>query len=193
MKTKYREKIAPYLQDLSSRGPVGGGSAAALTGTMAAALALKALGYSAGKTAGRQKARLEAARRHFIRIHKILAAYVDKDAAFFAEYLREKNSRKKERLLKKSSQGVAEMLQCCIDGVGSLGTCYAYVRKSLFSDIMISFLLFETAGDACAINLEINDKMLKKSFAGLWQTRWKRAKRSRQETLHILRKEFDRG
>lgn len=193
MKFNYRRQIFPYLKELASRGPFGGGSAAALTGATAAALVLKTLVYAVEKVSSPSAPGLKKIEERFLALERDLSAYVDKDAALFSDYLCEKNKYRKERLLKKSSAGAGEVLRCCSEGVTLIGKSHRYVNKCLFSDIMIAFLFFEAAAQACVINQEINNKLLKERQVSLSIRQWEKTRLSRQRIFLELRKEFNSG
>lgn len=166
MRFSHRKNFVTYLSVLSSKGPYGGGSAAALTAALGAALVLKALRYTGNTVSASPAQRLKEIARRFQKLQDALAAYADKDAELFYAYLRARTPQEKELGLKKSSEGVLEVIRSCVKAMVSIKTFYKTVHAHLASDILIAFLFFETAAEAGFINLAGNEKMLKKPFAG---------------------------
>lgn len=147
----YKQKLKKYLDDLAAKIPApGGGSAAAMTAALGAALVSMVINFTLGKPKyakyqkllERSLARSEKSRREFLTL-------VDLDVLAF----KSKNIRK----------ALAVPLKVCRLSFRGIKLCPALINKSnvnLASDLAVAAVLFEAAFASARVNVEINLKYL---------------------------------
>lgn len=159
---QFRLQLRPFMHELSAHGPYGGGSAAAATSAAAAALLVKALAYSRLKNSGSARVRLDRMQRDASELLKQSLVDVDTDATAFRKYLQERRPERKQQVLRRSSQVVLKVFDQSCAGIALIERCYKDINRNIFSDIMISFLLFMASAQASCVNLRINNRYVKK-------------------------------
>lgn len=189
----FQAHIAPYLNELSGKGPFGGGSAAALLGAMAAALFCKAAVYSAAKQRGGARKRLLRCKNQALRVRGVLSRCADADAALFSAYITAVGKTRKRTALKQATRLVLTVCAQAQRGIGCIEQSYKNVDRWIFSDIMISFLFFEAALQASWYNVTINNRMLKDASLLRAAKVLARQRAANRRIFAALRKEFVGG
>jgi|GEM_PF-5633429 len=186
----FHQALQPYLQRLRGPGAYGGGSAAAAVGAVGAALAMKAVDYSAGKNEKGAGAPLHQHRRIVQRLQARLLASVDSDAALFRAYLKAPGPREKERALKRSSCEIRLVLQLCNAVIESIRAVYRKISPQIYSDVLIAFVLCESACAASCINLRTNNALQKKKSFRIPVLPWEKKLRQNKRLFAKMRKGF---
>jgi formiminotetrahydrofolate cyclodeaminase len=155
----YKEgSLEKYLDDLAARLPApGGGSAAALTGSMAAALVSMVVNFTLGKPKYAQyEAEMQATLEKSEKLRKELLDLVDLDVTAYQS----KNLR--------DALNVPFMAcRLCFEGIKLCPPLAKKGNVNLISDVAVAAVLFEAAFACADFNVEINLKMLgDKKLAG---------------------------
>lgn len=152
-----KSTLKKYLDDLSAKLPApGGGSAAALTGGLAASLVSMVVNFTIGKPRyARYEKELKAILEESERLRQELLSLVDLDVKAY------------------QSKKIRDMLdvpfmvcRLCFEGAKLCPTLIKKSNVNLISDIAVAAVLFEGAFTSAYFNVEINLKFLPdKNFA----------------------------
>ncbi|MFA5156929.1 MAG: cyclodeaminase/cyclohydrolase family protein [Candidatus Omnitrophota bacterium] len=140
-----------YLDDLAARLPApGGGSAAALTASEAAALVSMVINFTVGKPRyARYEPQLKAALEESEKLRSEFLRLVDLDVTAYAS----KNLR--------DALGVPFMVcRLCFEGIRLCPPLITRSNQNLISDVAVAAIFFEAAFAAAYFNVEINLKAL---------------------------------
>ncbi len=153
--------IQKYLTRLSAKTPVpGGGSAAALTGALAAALLSMTAGYALNR-AGTAKAReaiLSVLRLAKFQLRR-LTVLMDKDEAAYHKLAKELRKRGPKNPLKLYKGAIDVPLEVCgtmADIASACRVICGYCKTSIVSDAAEAVVLCEAAFLSARLNVEIN-------------------------------------
>ena len=152
--------IKKYLEKLSAKTPVpGGGSAAALTAALGAALISMVAHYSLGK--GKPPA-IEKRIKNILKLsekfRKRLLQLVDLDAQAYLAVVqsRKKNKKTKKAALKKAREVPLEICQRCYGAVELTPFLVHHGNVHLVSDIQVGNELLVAAFQSAMINVQTN-------------------------------------
>ena len=155
---QYQKNFKQYLNDLSAKKPApGGGSAAALSFCLGAALIEKAMNYSSDKTPALKK-EINVLRK----LRNSIAGYIDKDGEIFAKFMKAEG-KKRLYLLDKSNELVSSLGDACMKGLCLAKKVESGIKKSIISDFYIGLHFINISLGACVLNLEANSRVLGKN------------------------------
>ncbi len=158
--------IKQYVDDLSAKLPApGGGSAAALTGTLGVSLILMVLNYTLGKEKYKKfEAELNPALAAAKELKKKLSILIDKDVEAYkkvsATFSSEDGTIKEKSL--KDAAGVP--IEICNGSYEALKICKNIMdktNKNLITDIAVAAEFLEAAYNSALFNIKINLKGIK--------------------------------
>lgn len=154
------QTLRKYLQELSLRVPVpGGGSAAALSGALGAALISMVANYSIRKDKTRPTDhQVKDILRESEKIRKRLLEIVDLDAKAYLGVVktRKANSRVKNAALKKAREVPLETCRLCYKAVELTPFLVEHGNQHLLSDVRVALELLIAAFNSALVNVEIN-------------------------------------
>lgn len=144
--------LKKYLDDLAAKLPApGGGSAAALTGSLGASLISMVINFSIGKPRyARYEKFLNATLKKSEKLRKRLLDLVDLDVRAY-----------KSKDLKESLAIPLEVARLCLEGIK---LCPELIKKgnvNLISDVGVAAVFLEAAFTSAVFNVDINLKYLK--------------------------------
>ena len=160
MKEYKNHTIKDYLDVLAKKTPApGGGSAAALTAALGAALLSMVAHYSLGKTSSRQnEQRIKATLKHSEQLRKRFLMLVDLDAQAYLNLVktRKASPAKRNAAKRKAAAVPLEICKLCYKAVQLSPTLVRYGNKYLILDVKVALELLLAAFNAAKLNVEIN-------------------------------------
>ena len=163
-----REKgLVEFLDALADRSPTpGGGSAAALTGALGAALGLMALRFSKLEDSSPFESRLEQIRARMTRlIDEDAAAYEQVSQAYKLPKSTDAEKQARTRAIQDASRSAAqaplEGMRQAVDGLTVVKALAPQCNKNLITDLASSVILLHAAGIMFGLNVDINVAALK--------------------------------
>lgn len=166
MKPFRNYSLSEYTRVLSLKIPApGGGSAAALTAALGAALLSMAANYSLGKTLSRpNKQKIKGARKQSEQLRKRFLALVDLDAKAYLNVVKTRKAclpgrqaaARRIAARRKAAEVPLEVCKLCYKAVQLSPTLVRYGNKYLVSDVKVALELLLAAFNAARINVEIN-------------------------------------
>jgi formiminotetrahydrofolate cyclodeaminase len=162
------ESIKRYVDDLAAKLPApGGGSAAALTGTLGISLILMVLNYTVGKEKYKKfEAALNPALETAKELKKKLSLLVDKDVEAYKRVSATFNSEDgtiKEKSLKDAAGVPIEICNCSYEALKICKNIMDKTNKNLITDIAVAAEFLEAAYNSALFNIKINLKGIKDS------------------------------
>ena len=159
---KYKDyTLQNYLDVLSKKAPVpGGGSAAALTAAMGAALVSKVAHYSKGKSQSkRTTSRISNILKQSERIRKRLLTLVDLDAQAYLGVVKARGASDKvrKRVLKKAANVPREVSQLCYKLMQLTPYLVKHGNQYLISDVIVAADMLLAAFNSARVNVEVNN------------------------------------
>jgi formiminotetrahydrofolate cyclodeaminase len=152
--------LRKYLDDLAARKPApGGGSAAALVGSLAAALLSMVANFTIGKDKYKQyEKEINSVLRKSERIRKRLLQLVDLDVAAYMCVVeaRDKSEKHKKIALKKAACVPTEIARLCYEAINLCPILAEKGNKNLISDVSVAAEFLLAAFNSALINIEIN-------------------------------------
>jgi len=153
--------LGEYLDDLAAKKPApGGGSAAALTGAIAAGLLSMVANFTIGKERYKQ---VEEDVRRLLgsseRIRKGLSALVDEDVKVYqnvSEAFATKDPKKKEEALKEASIVPVNICKFAYEGVHIASELAEKGNANLITDVGVAAELFGAAFIGAELNVSVN-------------------------------------
>jgi formiminotetrahydrofolate cyclodeaminase len=165
MKT-YRKNFQSYLNDLAARKPApGGGSAAALIFCLGMGLMEKAMRYSLN-----DKPQLAKLCSVFEKLRKQVYNYIDLDGQLFNAIMASTGKRR-DQFIKKSEKVIVDMAQACFKVFSLVKLAESDIKKGILSDFKIGVSCTRITLEACADNLEANNRLFKRENKFLPQLR----------------------
>ncbi|MCR4336689.1 MAG: cyclodeaminase/cyclohydrolase family protein [Candidatus Omnitrophica bacterium] len=160
MKLYQNHTLKEYIHQLGSRAPVpGGGSAAALSGALGAALISMVAEYSRGKTGSpaREKKNLQILKESQ-KISRRFLEYVDLDAQAYLQVVRTRKSpeRMKKAALKKAQAVPLEVCKLAYQTLVLTPFLVEYGNPHLVSDVEVAIELLLATFESAMINVKIN-------------------------------------
>ena len=158
---KYKiHTLQEYLHCLSQKSPVpGGGSAAALVGSLGAALISMVANYSLnrGQSSGIEK-KIKIILVKSEKIRKRLLELVDLDARAYLKVVaaRRLSPDRKKRALAEARRVPMEVCQLCFNAMDLTPDLVLHGNKYLLSDVKVAVEFLETAFKAARVNVEVN-------------------------------------
>jgi methenyltetrahydrofolate cyclohydrolase len=161
-----QQTIVAFLNDLAAKSPTpGGGTVAALTGALAAALARMVVNYSVGKKS--LEAFNEAHRRSLLQLESCTARAMDLAEADAVAYARmndlwrldaadPKRVREYPAAVQAAIDAPLAVLDSSIEMLDLLGGLVTTTNKMLASDLAIAAILADAAARSAAWNVRIN-------------------------------------
>ena len=161
MAKKYiHHTLEEYVDALSQKTPVpGGGSAAALTASVAAALLSMVANYSIGKSSSKAAGkRIEGVLHKSEHLRKQFLELVDLDAQAYLRVVQSRGVALKERrmALKEARKVPLKVCRLCYQAVRLTPILVEEGNKHLLSDVEVAVELLEAAFNAALINVRIN-------------------------------------
>lgn len=158
---KYKNHtLKKYLECLSSRTPTpGGGSAAALVGTLGAALISMVANYSLGKNKVKSiDAKIKDTLTKSEKLRKRLLELVDLDAQAYLGVVKTRYSSKtvRQKALKKAREVPMEICRLCYAAMQLTPFLVKRGNRHLISDVQVAVELLEATFHSAMINVEIN-------------------------------------
>jgi len=158
---KYKNHtLKAYLDSLSAKTPVpGGGSAAALVGSLGTALVSMVANYSLRKTKSRSlNSQIRIALLKSEKIRKRLLDLVDLDAEAYLGVVksRAQNEKMKKRALKKAREIPLEVCRLCYDAVLLTSLLAQKGNPNLLSDIRVAVEMLTAAFNSAMVNARVN-------------------------------------
>lgn len=158
--------LAEFLTDAAAaKSTPGGGSAAALAGALAAAMARMAANYTlAGKTPSEQQTKVATLERRLARSQEMLAQLMSEDMTAYEAYqaaarLDPADPQRTEQLRSASAACVAvpsEVITTCLASLTLMDEVKESIKSALLSDLGVAVELAEAAAAAAAWNLRAN-------------------------------------
>ena len=152
--------LSEYTRVLSLKVPApGGGSAAAATAALGAALLSMVANYSLGKTFSRpNKQKIKWALKQSEQLRKRFLALVDLDAQAYLNVVktRKASPAKRNAARRKAAEVPLEVCKLCYKAVQLSPALVCYGNKYLVSDVKVALELLLAAFNAARINVEIN-------------------------------------
>lgn len=160
MKSFRNYSLSEYSRVLSLKVPApGGGSAAALTAALGAALLSMVANYSLGKTNSRLKERkVKASLKTSEHLRKRFLALVDEDARAYLNFvkIRGASAAKRAAARRKACEVPLEVCKLCYKAVQLSPVLVRYGSRYLISDVHVALELLTAAFNAARVNVEIN-------------------------------------
>jgi formiminotetrahydrofolate cyclodeaminase len=161
MKKYKAHTLDGYLDILSKRTPVpGGGSAAALTGALGAALISMVANYSDGKCKDKSsEKRLKYIIKKSGQIKDKMLELVDLDADAYMKVVKTKNASDalKKKALADASKVPMDLCQLCFDALELTPFLVLHGNKFLVSDVEVAIEMLFAAYNSSVINIKINN------------------------------------
>lgn len=178
------QTISEFLEALSSPNPTpGGGTAAAVCGSIAVSLLIMVSGLTKSKTNSEvERVALDTAHRALAPVKERLLALADADTAAFDLVMtayrlpkatdEEKATRKRavQSALRKATEAPLDTLRSMTDALEHIAIVAQYGNPSASSDVRVALELLEASAAGAAANVEINltglaDEAFRKSVA----------------------------
>ena len=160
MKLFKNYSLSEYTRVLSLKVPApGGGSAAAATAALGAALLSMAANYSLGKTTLRSNDRkIKAGLKQSEQLRKRFLALVDLDARAYLNVVKTRKAAPAKRAAarRKAAEVTLEVCTLCYKAVQLSPALVRYGNKYLVSDVKVALELLLAAFNAARVNVEIN-------------------------------------
>lgn len=160
MKSFRHYSLTEYTRILSLKVPApGGGSAAALTGALGAALLSMVANYSLGKAGSRPKDRkIKASLQMSEQLRKRFLALVDEDARAYLNFVKTRGAGPVQRAAarRKAREVPLEICRLCYQAVQMAPILVRYGNKHLIADVKVALELLLAAFSAARVNVEIN-------------------------------------
>ena len=160
MKPFRNYSLTEYTRVLSLKVPApGGGSAAALTAALGAALLSMVANYSLGKGAAREvEQKLKNTLKESERLRKRFLQLVDLDAQAYLNVVETRKAApaKRNAARRKAAQVPLEICKLCYKAVQLSPTLVRYGNRYLISDVKVALELLLAAYNAARVNVEIN-------------------------------------
>ncbi|MBL7132401.1 MAG: cyclodeaminase/cyclohydrolase family protein [Candidatus Omnitrophica bacterium] len=166
------DSIKKYVDDLSAKLPApGGGSAAALTGTLGVSLILMVLNYTIGKEKYKKfEEELMEAQKSAKGLKKKLSVLVDRDVEAYKKVSATFSSQDgtiKEKTLKDAAGVPIEICNCSYEAMKLCRKIMDKTNKNLISDVAVAAEFLEAAYNSALFNIKINLKDIKdREFSG---------------------------
>ncbi len=157
MKPFRNYSLSEYSRVLSLKIPApGGGSAAAATAALGAALLSMVANYSIGKSSNEQK--IKASLKQSEQLRKRFLQLVDLDAQAYLNVVktRKASPAKRAAARRKATEVPLEICKLCYKAVQLSPTLVRYGNKYLISDVKVALELLLAAFNAAKLNVEIN-------------------------------------
>ncbi len=152
--------LAEYTRVLSLKVPApGGGSAAALTAALGAALLSMVANYSLGKTSSRtNEQKIKASLKTSEQLRKRFLQLVDLDARAYLNVVKTRKVAPAKRIAarRKAAEVPLEICKLCYKAVQLSPALVRYGNKHLISDVKVALELLLAAFNAARVNVEIN-------------------------------------
>ncbi len=153
--------LEKYLKKLSARTPApGGGSAAALTGALAAALISMAAKYSLKKAKDKyEKKKIKAISDFSEKALRRLKSLMREDEKAYLKFAREIKKHRPKKLLSLCKDAIRAPMELCdiaAEAASKAAELSGYCRTSIMSDIAEAAILLESAFFSAKLNVEIN-------------------------------------
>ncbi|HBO97265.1 MAG TPA: hypothetical protein DE315_07615 [Candidatus Omnitrophica bacterium] len=160
MKPFRNYSLSEYTRVLSLKVPApGGGSAAAVTAALGAALLSMVANYSLGKTSSRaNEQKIKASLKTSERLRKRFLALVDLDARAYLNVVKTRKAApaKRNAARRKAREVPLEACKLCYKAVQLAPTLVRYGNKYLVSDVKVALELLLAAFNSAKLNVEIN-------------------------------------
>jgi len=160
MKPFRNYSLSEYTRVLSLKVPApGGGSAAAATAALGAALLSMVANYSLGKTTSRSnEQKIKASLKQSEQLRKRFLQLVDLDAQAYLNVVRTRGAApaKRNAARRKAAEVPLEVCKLCYKAVRLSPVLVRYGNKHLISDVKVALELLLAAFNAARINVEIN-------------------------------------
>ena len=160
MKAFKNYSLSEYTRVLSLKVPApGGGSAAAATAALGAALLSMVTNYSLGKGAPREiEQRLKNTLKESEQLRKRFLMLVDLDAQAYLNVVKTRKASPSKRAAarRKAAQVPLEICKLCYKAVKLSPTLVRYGNKYLISDVKVALELLVAAFNSAKLNVEIN-------------------------------------
>lgn len=157
---KYKDhSLEEYLQALSVKTPApGGGSAAALTAALGAALISMAAHYSLGKNSSSVDRKLQRLLTKSERLRKRFLELVDLDAAAYLAVVQTRKSPEEIRAaaLKKAAAVPREVGKLCFEAIQLAPFLATKGNKHLLSDVEVAVEFLLAAFKSAMVNVRVN-------------------------------------
>ena len=162
----FENSIKQYVDDLSAKLPApGGGSAAALIGTLGVSLILMVLNYTVGKEKYKKfEAELNQALTTAKELKKKLAILIDKDVEAYKKVSSTFDSGDgtiKEKTLKDAATVPIEICNWSYEAIKLCHGIMDKTNKNLITDIAVAAEFLEAAYNSALYNIKINLKGIK--------------------------------
>ena len=152
--------LQQYVQQLSERKPVpGGGSAAALAGSLGAALISMVANYSLGKGKPidvEQKIKETLEKSEKLRLRLLELVDLDAQAYMAVVEARKKDEEAKKTAAKRASEVPLEIAKKCYEAVDLTSFLVIEGNQNLISDIQVANELLLSAFKSAMVNVQIN-------------------------------------
>ena len=160
MKQYKTHTLQKYLEVLSQRTPVpGGGSAAALVGSLGAALISMAANYSLNRNQPRSvEARIKTTLKKSETIRKRFLDLVDLDAQAYLNVVKNRQAHpdQKKRALRRAREVPQEVCRLCSQAIDLTPFLVLKGNKYLLSDVQVAVEFLLAAFHAAKVNVEVN-------------------------------------
>lgn len=160
MKAFKNYSLSEYTRVLSLKVPApGGGSAAALTAALGAALLSMVANYSLGKSAARSnEQKIKASLKVSEQLRKRFLQLVDLDAQAYLNVVKTRKAApaKRNAARRKAAEVPLEVCKLCYKAVQLSPALVRYGNKYLVSDVKVALELLLAAFNAARVNVEIN-------------------------------------
>lgn len=160
MKPFRNYSLSEYTRVLSLKIPApGGGSAAALTAALGAALLSMVANYSLGKSASRaNEQKIKASLKQSEQLRKRFLQLVDLDAQAYLNVVKTRKAAPAKRIAarRKAAEVPLEVCKLCYKAVQLSPALVRYGNKYLVSDVKVALELLLAAFNAARVNVEIN-------------------------------------
>jgi len=160
MKKLINYSVKEYSALLSARVPApGGGSAAALTGSLGAALITMVANYSIKKdTLPKEVKRFKSLIKKSEQYRKRLLELVDLDAKAYMNVVKSKgkSSAIKQKALRAAAGVPKEICNLCYQSMGLTGDLVKYGNKYLMSDVEVAVELLISSFNSALVMLRVN-------------------------------------
>ena len=160
MKPFRNYSLSEYSRVLSLKVPApGGGSAAAATAALGAALLSMVANYSIGNTSSRaDEQKIKASLKASEQLRKHFLTLVDLDARAYLNFVKTRGAAPAKRIAarRKAAAVPLEVCKLCYKAVQLSPTLVSYGNKYLVSDVKVALELLLAAFNAARVNVEIN-------------------------------------
>ena len=160
MKLFKNYSLSEYSRALSLKIPApGGGSAAALTAALGAALLSMVANYSLGKTSSHaNEQKIKASLKTSEQLRKRFLQLVDLDARAYLNVVKVRKAAPAKRIAarRKAAEIPLEVCNLCYKAVQLSPGLVRYGNKYLISDVKVALELLLAAFNAARVNVEIN-------------------------------------